>query len=78
MFGLGGMELVVILVVALLLFGPAVVVTWLVITMARGTDAKGTEVDERTDPAMIVARERYARGEITAEELEQMSRTLGY
>ena len=78
MFGLGGMELVVILVVALLLFGPAVVVTWLVITMARGTDAKGNEVDERTDPAMIVARERYARGEITAEELEQMSRTLGY
>lgn len=78
MFGVGGMELIVIVLVALLLFGPAVVVTWLVVTLARGSEPKGSEVDERSDPAMIVARERYARGEITAEELEEMSRTLGY
>lgn len=30
------------------------------------------------DPAVDVARERYARGEITKEQLDEIMRTLGY
>lgn len=78
MFGLGAPEFLIVVVAALLLFGPAVVVTWLVLTFLRGSDKEPSEIDERSDPAMLVARERFARGEITAEELEQIKSTLGY
>lgn len=80
MFELGALELLLIVLAAVLLFGPAVVVTWLVLTFARGSERPGTPggIDERTDPAMVVARERFAAGEITAEEFESIKRTLGY
>lgn len=87
MFGLpGGAELLVLLAVVVLLFGPTLFVAWIAWTVARagqGQGAGGQEeppqsVTEATDPAVMVARERYARGEISKDELEEIRRTLGY
>lgn len=82
MFGLGVTELIIVLAVVALLFGPALAVAWLAWSVARSdgepTADRATTPSEASDPAVMVARERYARGEITREEFEEIRATLGY
>ncbi len=79
----GGAEVLILGVVVVLLFGPALAVAWLAWTIARSTSeiSRGPSqesVEEATDPAVMVARERYARGEISKEEFDEIRATLGY
>lgn len=80
---IGGAEVLILGVVVVLLFGPALAVAWLAWTIAKSTSVSDREppresVEEATDPAVMVARERYARGEISKEELDEIRATLGY
>lgn len=57
----------------LVMVGFVILVVWAVNAVSRGS---GREPDRPTP--LEILRERYARGEITAEEFEQARRTLGY
>ncbi|MBA4370392.1 MAG: hypothetical protein C0418_02300 [Coriobacteriaceae bacterium] len=75
---MGGTELVIIIVIALLLFGPTAVLAWFAWTLYRaGGDAPKAKVAVDGDPALLEARRRYAAGEITKEQYEEIMRTLG-
>lgn len=90
MGGLGVTELLFIAVTIALLFGPgAVLVWWLMSHQRAAADAPPPvqpDVPQQTpgaavpavpfDPALEAARERFARGEITAEEYEEIKRVL--
>jgi len=71
--GVGPTEILLILVGILLLFGPGAVLVWWLMTQAKATE---TGAAPPADPAIEAARERFARGEITAEELEEIKRVL--
>lgn len=75
--GLGGSELVIIGVVALLLFGPTAVLAWFAWTLYRaGSEPTKAREAGDSDPAVLVARQRYAAGEITKEQFDEIMRTL--
>ncbi len=48
-------------------------IIWLVLRLARGSTASGSGL--RREP-LDVAKERYAKGEITKDQLEEIKRTL--
>jgi putative membrane protein len=60
----------------MMLFWAAVVglVVWLVIRLTRRSDTNGRDDGRRTP--LEIARERYARGEISREEFEQIRKDL--
>lgn len=74
--GLGVSELLIIGGIAMFLFGPTVVVGWIAYSVGKNR-SEGPPSAPR-DPALDAARERFARGEIDAAELEEITRTLGY
>lgn len=80
MFGIGPLELMIILLVGFFLVGSGVFVGAIVWGMSRDATSKPTEDQDESeqDNAMGIARERYARGEINHEEFEQLKSTLGY
>lgn len=77
--GLGGLlfmvgELIVVV-------GIVVLVVWAVTSFVRPGGLGGPSGGPRSDAgsaALDILRERYARGEITAEEFEQAKKILGY
>jgi len=73
--GVGPTEIMLVLVGILLLFGPGAVLVWWFMTQAKAVepDAKAAPP---VDPAIATARERFARGEITAEEPQEITRVL--
>lgn len=75
MFGIGPLEIMIIVIVIALIFGPGAVVLW-ILTRARGVVAPPAAAAQ--DPALEIARERYARGEIDAAQLAEIARTLGH
>lgn len=89
MGGLGVTELLFIAVTIALLFGPGAVLVWWFMSHQRASadapppvepraaeQAPGTTEQVPMDPALEAARERFARGEITAEEYEEIKRVL--
>ncbi|MDP2182701.1 MAG: hypothetical protein Q8K99_09055 [Actinomycetota bacterium] len=75
MFGIGPMELLILVTIIALVFGPGAVVLWI---LTRAKDAAAPPAPPMHDNALDIARERYARGEIDAEQLAEITRTLGY
>ncbi len=88
----GPTELLIIVGVIVLLFGPVLgVLAWVAFTLKRvGEDApapraartlegasESTSAPDPTDPAVAIARERFAAGEITSEELDEILGALG-
>ena len=74
-FGFGGMLFGGLLMIAfwVLIIGGAI---WLVVTLARGNQgASVTSASGQTPLAILQA--RYAKGEITKEQFDQMRRDLG-
>lgn len=49
---------------------------YLVLWIVVPEDPEGISIDGRRNPAVAIAEERYARGEITAEELREIRKTL--
>lgn len=72
--GWGGMWLGGLLMIAfwVLIIGGAV---WLVMTLARGGQSAFSRPS--TQPSLDLLRARYAKGEITKEQFDQMRRDLG-
>lgn len=70
--GVGPTEIMLVFVGILLLFGPGAVLVWWFMTQAKAAEPDAKAVD----PAIATARERFARGEITAEELQEITRVL--
>jgi uncharacterized membrane protein len=63
----------------MVLLGFVLIVVWLVRALGTGPDQGGSQASApgaASDPAVATARERYARGEISKEELEEILRTL--
>lgn len=58
-----------------LTIGVVVLIVWVVMNVSRRAD-NGGRAPQQTP--LDILRERYARGEITAEEFEQAKRILGY
>jgi len=58
-----------------LTIGVVVLIVWAVVTVSRRADDGGRRPQQAP---LDILRERYARGEITAEEFEQAKQTLGY
>lgn len=58
-----------------LTIGMVALIVWAVVTVTRRSGDAGREPQQTP---LDILRERYARGEITAEEFEQAKRTLGY
>jgi len=76
-FGFGGMLFGGLLMLAfwVLIIGGAV---WLVVTLARGTTTSSTNTALAQTPLdTLRVRARYARGEITKEQFDEMKRDLG-
>jgi putative membrane protein len=74
-FGFGGMLLGGLLMLAfwVLVIGGAI---WLVVTLARGSQSTpGTHTAGQTPLDILKA--RYAKGEVTKEQFEEMKRDLG-
>lgn len=76
--GLGITELLVILAIIVMLFGPAAIVAWIAFTMGKSQGEIESSTGEKRDPAFDAARERFARGEIDRQEFEDIKSTLGY
>ena len=68
--GLGVLSLVMMVVWLLLVMGAVLLVAWLVRQLATGLGTGGRS------RALEILQERYARGEITREEFEQMRRDI--
>ena len=62
--------------VLILFIGIVFLVTWAIHGFGQSADRR-TDASPRPEP-MDILRERFARGEITETEFEQMRRTLGY
>lgn len=75
--GLGITELLVILAIVVMLFGPAAIVAWVAFTMGK-SQGESQAAGEKRDPAFDAARERFARGEIDRQEFDDIKSTLGY
>ena len=73
-FGFGGMWLGGLLMLVFWLFVLGGIV-WLVLTLARSQSASPTSAAGQTPLELL--RVRYARGEITKEQFDQMRRDLG-
>lgn len=58
-----------------LTIGVVVLIVWAVVNVSRRAEAGGRAPQQTP---LDILRERYARGEITAEEFEQAKRILGY
>jgi putative membrane protein len=58
-----------------LTIGVVVLIVWVVVSVSRRADDGGRALQHAP---LDILRERYARGEITAEEFEQAKRVLGY
>ena len=71
MWGIG-MGLFTLLVWGLVIVSLVLGIRWL---LSQGRDAQGR--DARSDPALEILRQRYARGEIDREEFEAKKRDLG-
>ncbi len=79
---LGLIELAIIGLFVLLLFGPGVILVWWLITQVRAGQPPAASSagppGEGDDVALVAARERYARGEIDRVEFEEIKSTLGH
>ncbi len=78
LFGIGVMEALLLVFFGLMIVaGIALLVVW----VSRPGRARSTEGSQTasagTDPAVVIARERFARGEIAKEELDEIVRALG-
>lgn len=60
----------------LLWFGLIALVIWTLVNPRAGRTTPMTDPPARHDPALGTLRERFARGEITADEYEQSRRVL--
>jgi putative membrane protein len=69
--------LLVIVLPLLLLLGGALLVAWLWQRDRAALAANGPRADGPRDPSYEILRQRYARGEITREQYEEMRRDLG-
>jgi putative membrane protein len=69
MFGIGALIMIAFWV---LVIGGAV---WLVVTLARNNQGAAATASGQTPLAILQA--RYAKGEITKEQFDEMKRTLG-
>jgi len=76
--GIGITELLIVLAIVVLLFGPTAIVAWIAFTMGKSQGEGTTARRETADPAFEAARERFARGEIDRHEFEEIKSTLGY
>jgi putative membrane protein len=76
-FGVGGFLPIVLTILFWALIIGAIV--WLVSSFASGRSAGNASTNTATtlDPALDILRQRYARGEITKTEYEDMRRNLG-
>ncbi len=72
MGGFGGLGMILGLVLFLLFVGG---VTWLVVALLRGTGSAA--VQPRGDSPIDILQRRYASGEITKKQFEDMKRDLG-
>ncbi len=75
-FGFGGMMLGGLLMLAfwvLVIVG----VVWLVVTLARGGGQLSAGTSTPGQTSLDILKVRYAKGEITKEQYEQMKRDLG-
>jgi putative membrane protein len=70
----GGLGWIWMLGGLLVMVGFVVLLVWAIGAMSRG----GTSREPERPAALDILRERYARGEITAQEFEQVKKTLGY
>ncbi len=70
MFGFG---ILFMLIIPILIIGGIV---WLVVTLVRGSQGPSLITSHRETPLDIL-KARYARGEITKEQFEEMKRDLG-
>jgi putative membrane protein len=62
----------------LILVGVVLIVVWIVRSFGHGESTpQGPASSEPGDTAVAIARERFARGEITREELDSILQTLG-
>ncbi len=57
-------------------FGTIWLIVWAIAGSRGGRRQPADETNRATDQSMSILRERFARGEITAEEFEQARRTL--
>lgn len=73
--GIGPTEIMLVLLGILLLFGPGAVLVWWFMTQSKASEPDAP-APPQVDPAIATARERFARGEISAEELEEITRVL--
>ena len=69
-------DMVRILWVLSILFAGAGGLLYLVLWMVLPEEPDGVSLPGRRNPALAIAEERYARGEITADELREIRRTL--
>lgn len=74
MFGIGPLELLIMVAVIALIFGPGAVVLW-ILTRTAGSPPPAPPV---TDTAIAIARQRYASGEIDAAQFAEIARNLGH
>ena len=72
-FGMFGIGALIMLAFWVLVIGGAV---WLVVTLARGGTSTSTQFAAGQTP-LDVLKARYAKGEITKEQFEEMNRALG-
>lgn len=73
---MGGWGWVGMLFMLLFWFGLVALIVWAMVGSRPGQTASSIE-GPRDDHALMVLRERYARGEITNEEFDQGRKTLG-
>ncbi len=76
--GLGITELLIVVAIVVMLFGPAAIVGWVAYTMGKSQGESGAAPSEKRDSAFDAARERFARGEIDRQEFDDIKATLGY
>lgn len=76
--GIGMFEILIILAIVALLFGPGAVIVYLLVKGSGPEAGNGVAGADGRDPALEAARERYARGEIGRAEFEEIKATLGH